>query len=480
MRIYLVLKYMGAVLMFNAVFMFISLLVSIVNGFDTGFFPLLMSTFLTFMLGVFPVIFVPSNEVINKKESYVVVAGSWILSCIIGFFPYILWGGEFTLINALFESVSGYTTTGATILNDVEALPKSLLFWRSSTHLIGGAGVVIFSMALIPMLSKSRTSLSNIELSPFVKNNFNYKMKKAIHVLIAVYAFLVIVEALLLKFAGMSWFDAINHAFSTVSTGGFSTKNASIAYYDSFLIELIIMIFMTLSAIHFGLIYATLMGKKQNLFTSEVTRYYLMCILVLTIVIALNLWSTNYYDFLESLRYSSFQFIAIITTTGFATIDTALWPSLSVAVLILISFQCGCAGSTTGGIKADRVLLLLKTFKVEFKKIQHPGAIIRIRLSGQNVSNDLVSSTFIFAFLFIATILVGTIFATLMGVDIITALTGSVACVSNIGPGFGEVSSMSNYDGLPESVKVLFSILMLAGRLELYGFLQIFFIDSWK
>lgn len=471
---------MGTVLIFNAVFMFISLLVSIVNDFDTGFVPLLMSTFLTLMMGIFPFIFVTDVSSITKKESYVVVAGSWILSCVIGFFPYILWGGEFTLVNALFESVSGYTTTGSTILNDVEALPKSLLFWRSSTHLLGGAGVVIFAMALVPMLSKARTSLSNVELSPFVRDNFKYKMQKAIRVLIGVYVMLVIIETLLLKIAGMTWFDAINHSFSTVATGGFSTKNLSIAYFDSIWIEVIIMMFMLASSVHYGLLYATFTGKKPNIFSSEVVRYYIISAALAVAIITLNLWSTNQYPLFESLRYGSFQFLSVVTTTGFATIDSALWPALSVVIIILFSFQCGCAGSTAGGIKADRVLLLLKTFRAEFRKIQHPDAIIRLRLSGQNVSNDLVHSTLIFAFLFVATVLVGTFFAAMMGVDPITALTGSVASASNIGPGFGGVSSMSNYNGLPESVKVVFSIIMLAGRLELYGFLQLFFIDSWK
>lgn len=480
MRLHILLRYMGTVLIFNAVFMFISLLVSIVNDFDTGFFPLLMSTFLTLMMGIFPFIFVTEVDSITKKESYVVVAGSWILSCVIGFFPYILWGGEFSLVNAIFESVSGYTTTGSTILNNVEALPKSLLFWRSSTHLLGGAGVVIFAMALVPMLSKARTSISSVELSPFVRDNFKYKMQKAIRVLIGVYVLLVIIETLLLKIAGMTWFDAINHAFSTVATGGFSTKNLSVAYFDSIWIEIIIMSFMVISSIHFGLLYATFSGKKPNVFSSEVVRYYLISMFIAIGIITINLWSTNEYGLFESLRYGSFQFLSVATTTGFATTDSALWPALSVATIILFSFQCGCAGSTSGGIKADRVLLLLKTFRAEFRKIQHPDAIIRLRLSGQNVSNDLVHSTLIFAFLFVATVLVGTFFATMMGVDIITALTGSVASTSNIGPGFGGVSSMSNYDGLPESVKIVFSILMLAGRLELYGFLQLFFIDSWK
>lgn len=473
---------MGIVLIFNALFMMISLLVSIINNFDTGFTPLLMSTFLTLMMGVFPLIFTSNlNDVaLNKKESYVVVAGSWMISCVIGFFPYILWGGEFSFINAIFESISGYTTTGATILADVEALPKSMLFWRSSTHLLGGAGVVIFALALLPMLNKSRSSLTNIELSPFVKDNFKYKMKKAIRVLVTVYILLVFAEMILLKVAGMTWFDAVNHAFSTVSTGGFSTKNTSIAYFDNLWIELIIIVFMIIASLHFGLVHATFTGKKQNIFRSEVSRYYLITILACVVIITLNLWTTNEFSFLDSLRYGSFQFVSIISTTGFATQDTAFWPALTVVIIILYMFQCGCAGSTAGGIKADRMLILLKTFGAEFKKIRHQDAIVNIRLGGETVSHDLVHSTLIFAFLFVATILVGTLFAAMMGVDILTALTGSLACVANVGPGFGEVSSLSNFASLPEGVKLVFSFAMLAGRLELYGLLQLFFIESWK
>lgn len=480
MRVHVLLRYMGIVLIFNSLFMAISLAVSIVNDFDTGFTPLLMSTFLTFMLGVFPIIFTSGGESLTKRESYFVVAGSWMASCVVGFFPYILWGGEFTLINAFFESASGYTTTGATILTDVETLPKSLLFWRSSTHLLGGAGVVIFALALVPMLDKARTSLSNVELSPFVKDNFKYKMKKAIRVLIIVYLSLALVETILLYFAGMSWFDAVNHAFSTVATGGFSTKNSSIAYYDSIWIEVIIMVFMVLSAIHFGVLYATFTATKPNIFTSEASRFYLISILVGTVVITANLYFDGYYDFLTSLRYAAFEFISTISTTGFAIVDTPLWPSLTVCLIVLASFQCGCAGSTTGGLKSDRVLLMFKTFKAEMRKIQHPNAIIRLRMSGQSVSNDLVHSTLIFVFIYVVTVLLGTLYATACGVDLTTAFTGALACTSTVGPGFGDVSSMGNYAGLPESVKFVFSMLMLIGRLELYGFLQIFFIESWK
>ncbi len=480
MRLHIIFRYMGIVLVFNALFMTLSLIVSILNDYDTGFTPLLLSTFLTMMLGVLPLIFTPDSDNLSKKESYVVVAGSWIMSCVVGFFPYILWGGEFSLINSWFESVSGFTTTGATILNDVEALPKSLLFWRSSSHLLGGAGVVIFALALVPLLGKARSSLSSVEVSPFMKDNFTYKMRKAIRVIIGIYSLMVIVETILLKVAGMGWFDAVNHAFSTISTGGFSTKNLSIAYYDNIWIEVIIMFFMVAASMHFGLIFATIVGKRPNIFSTEVSRYYLGTIIVCTALITLNLWTTNQYSLLTSLRYASFEFIATITTTGFATVDTALWPSFTIILLVLISFQCGCAGSTAGGIKADRVLLLLKTLRIEFRKIQHPNAIISLRMNRNNVSNDLVHSTLIFAFLFITTVIIGALFAAAMGLDIVTAFTGSLACVSNIGPGFGEVSSMSNFAALPDSVKMVFSILMLAGRLELYAFLQMIFIDSWN
>ncbi|MEG1649061.1 MAG: TrkH family potassium uptake protein [Rikenellaceae bacterium] len=461
--------------------MAVSALVSLISGIDTAFYPLLLSTILTAIIGSFPLIFVPSDaESIRNKEGYAIVVLSWAASSVIGMLPYILWGGEFTVINSLFESVSGYTTTGSTVLQDIEALPRGLLFWRSCTHAIGGAGIIIFALAILPAAGKAKLSLSNIELSSLAKDNYRYKVDKIVRILLFIYLVLISSETVCLKLAGMDWFDAINHSMSTVATGGFSTRNLSIASYNNIWIELIIIFFMILSGLHFGLLFTTITTKKASLFHSEVARYYLLTILFGTIVLTFNLFFTNTYSLLDSLRYASFQFVTIITTTGFATVDTALWPALSVLLLLFYSIHCGCAGSTAGGLKADRFLILLKIFKARMLKLQHPNAIVKIKMNEVLLSDDLISAVLVFVSLYMISILVSTILLTSMNVDLMTSFSSAVTCLGNVGPGFGEVSSLSNFSGLPSGGKFVCAITMLLGRLELFGFIQIFLIKSWK
>ncbi|MEG1554876.1 MAG: potassium transporter TrkG [Rikenellaceae bacterium] len=480
MRVYVVTKYIGMVLLLNAVFMLISLLVSIVNGVDGGFYPLLTSSVIAITVGAFPFIFAQEKYDLNKRESYAIVISASATSCIIGALPFMLWGNEFTVVNSFFESVSGYTTTGSTILSNIEGLPKSMLFWRSSTHLIGGAGIIIFALALFPMMSKSRASLSNVELSAFVKDNFKYKVQKAVQIILYVYFTLVIVESILLHFAGMTWFDAINHSFSTIATGGFSTKNTGILYYNSVWIEVILMFFMAISGIHLGLLYSSVTTKKNNIFRSEVSRFYIYTMGTAIFLMTINLWTTYSYDFLDSLRYSSFQVISIMTTTGFANADTSLWPALAVMVIIYISFNGGCAGSTAGGIQCDRMLITYKSLKAQFLQLQHPNAIVKIRLSKINTDESLINSTLIFVIFFILVVLAGTVLSTILGVDPLTSFSAALTSVSNIGPGFNLVGSFSNYSILPDSVKIIEIILMLAGRLQLFGLFQIFFLNRWR
>lgn len=480
MRFSIVLRYTGFAILLNAVFMAFSALVSLLNGVDTAFFPLLLSAILAALLGSFPLIFVQSDANLLKKEGYAIVVISWIASSFVGMLPYVLWGGEFSLINGLFEAVSGYTTTGSTVLQDVEALPRGLLFWRSCTHGIGGAGIIIFALAILPSSGRAKLSLSSIELSALAKDNYRYKSDKVVRILLFIYLVLISSETICLKLAGMDWFDAVNHSISTVATGGFSTKNLSIAHYNNVWIELIIVFFMILSGLHFGLLFATLTSKKTNIFKSEIARYYFFTILCGTLVITLNLFSTNVYSFLDSLRYGLFQFAAIITTTGFATVDTALWPSLSVLVLLFYSMHCACAGSTSGGIKTDRVIILLKIFKARTLKLQHPNAIIKTKMNGVMLSDDMISAVLVFMSLYMASILVCTLLLTSMNVDLMTSFSAAVTCLGNVGPGFGEVSSLSNFSGLPPAGKFVCAVTMLLGRLELFGFLQIFLIRSWK
>ncbi|MFI3322629.1 MAG: TrkH family potassium uptake protein [Rikenellaceae bacterium] len=479
MRFSLISRYAGLAILLNSVFMLISALISFFNGVDTAFFPLLLSTLLTAIIGSFPLIFVESSTEILNKEGYAIVVISWIASTVVGMLPYILWGGEFTLVNSIFESVSGYTTTGATILQDVEALPKGLLFWRSCTHAIGGAGVIMFALAVLPS-GRAKLSLSNIEISSLAKDNYRYRVDVVVRIMLFVYILLMTAEAACLKLAGMDWFDAVNHALSTIATGGFSTKNMSIAHYNNIWIEVVITVFMLLAGLHFGLMFATFAQKKTNIFRSEVARFYILSIVVASIVISLNLFATNSYSLFNSFRYGIFQLISIITTTGFATVDTALWPSLSVLVLIFYTIQCACAGSTAGGIKADRLLILLKVFRAKTKHIQHPNAIVKIKLNKTILSDELINSVLVFVALYLMGTFIFTVILTAMNIDLTTAYSATLASLGNVGPGFGSVSSLSNYSSIPEAGKLVCTLAMMFGRLEIFGFIQLFLLKSWR
>lgn len=481
MRVHVVIRYIGMVLMFIATFMLASAGVSLVNNTDSAYYPLLLSSFLTALLGVFPLIFVPRAEQIKTKEGYCIVVGSWLVACIVGMFPYLIWGGEFSPMNAWFESVSGFTTTGASILNDVEDLPRGLLFWRMSTAWIGGIGVVMFALVILPSMGKNKLLLSNVELSTIAKDNYRYRTQVILRILIFVYVGLTLVTTLLLKLSGMCWFDAVTHAMSACSTCGFGTKNTSVAFFDSLSVEIILMAAMTLAGIHFGLLYATIIGRRNNIFRSEVVRVYLCMMLVISIVIAMSLWGQDIYpSFPEALRRSAFHVVSVTTTSGFAIADTNTWTSLAVILLISCSTICACAGSTSGGMKVDRLLLSGKMIRNRIKLQQHPNAVIRTKVDGIVQDDSVLNTVVIFVVAYIMLILIGTIINTMFGLDLMTGFSASVACTSNVGPGFGDVGSMNNYSAFPSILKFNGALLMLLGRLEIFGFIQLFFIRYWK
>ena len=469
------------VLQFIASFMLASAIVSMLNDYDSAYYPLLLSSFLTALLGFFPLIFVDKVDEINTKEGYAIVVGSWFVACIVGMFPYLIWGGEFSVINAWFESVSGFTTTGASILNDIEFLPRGLLFWRASSSWIGGIGVVMFALVVLPSMGKSRHMLSNVEMSSIAKDNFHYRSKVIIRILTMVYTGITLATTLALKYSGMTWFDAVTHAMSSCSTCGFSTKNASAAFWDSPLIETIMMVAMTLSAIHFGILYATITGRRNNIFRSEVVRTFIGMMVVIAVVIAISLVAEGVYPTIgEALRHASFQVVSITTTTGYATADTNTWTPLAIALLVFCSVICGCAGSTSGGMKVDRLLIATKVIRNRMKIQLHPNAVIRTKMDGTVQDDSVQSLVMTFIVTYILLVLLGTIVYALFGCDLTTGFTASIACISNVGPGFGEVGSMSNFSGLPAVLKFTSTVLMLIGRLEIFGFIQLLFIRSWR
>ena len=481
MKLGVVIRYVGLVMLLNAVFMLISALISLFNGMDTGFYALLLSFLITAIIGAFPLIFVPNDNNLSNKESYVVVVMAWVMSCLLGMVPYLIWGGEFTFTNAWFESTSGFTTTGSTILSDVEALPKGLLFWRAATHWIGGVGVVLFAIVILPSMGRMKMTLSSAEMSMMAKDNFRYTTKKILQIIIFVYVGLTLCETLVLMAVGMDWFDALTNSFSTVATGGFSTKNLSIMYYHSVTIEMVITFFMLVSGIHMGLIYATLRGKHNNVFRSEVARFYVLSLLVSTLIVSASLLlNHNYANVWEALRYGVFQVVSYTTTTGFASTDNALWPPLAMIVLIYCTIQCAMAGSSAGGVKADRVLLIFKAIKARVLKLQHPNAVIRIKQNGVTQEDGVVNAAILLVMIYLLTALVGTILLTAMNLDLLTSFTATIASLSNVGPGFGKVSNLASFGPLPEAAKWLLSVLMLFGRLEFFGFIHIFMLRSWK
>lgn len=481
MRVNVVIRYIGLVMQFIAAFMLLSAGVSFLNDYDSAFYPLLLSAFLTALLGLFPLIFVERVDEIKSKEGYGIVVGSWLVACIVGTFPYLIWGGEFSAINAWFESVSGFTTTGASILNDIEFLPRGLLFWRSASAWIGGIGVVMFALVILPSLGSSRHTLSNMELSTIAKDNFHYRSKVILRILIFIYVGLTLTTTLLLKYAGMSWFDAVNHAMSSCGTCGFSTKNASIAFYDSAAIEGILIASMAIASIHFGILYATITGRKNNIFRSEVVRTYIAMLLTVSVVVAISLRAEGIYDsFAQAIRHASFQVVSLASTSGFATADTNGWTPLAMVLLIFCSVICGCAGSTSGGVKVDRLLISTKIISNRMKLQQHPNAIIRTKVDGVVQDDKILSLVMTFIVAYVILVLLGTIAYTIFGYDLLTSFTASIACISNVGPGFGEVGSMDNYAELPAVLKFVSTALMLIGRLEIFGFIQLFYIRSWK
>ena len=459
----------GKALLVSALFMLLSIMVSIMNGFDSAFSPLLISFIITLIFGGFPFIFVKKAQSLSLNDGFLTIILSWLLSFVFGMLPYVLWGGEFTLINAWFESVSGYTTTGSTILNNVEGLPKSLLFWRSSTHYIGGLGVVVFLLLVMPDASPYRLKLTNMELSSISKEGYRFKSSKTIAVITQVYLGLTLVIFLSLWAAGMTSFDALNHAFSIATTGGFSTRNLSIGFYHSDLINIITMFYMAISALHFGLIYAVFIRRSLKPLNNSVVKYYFGSILVMSLLIMFSLKiEGGYATWGRAAMDSAFTVVSYMTTTGFAICDNSVWPWFAGIVLLFASFQCGCSGSTTGGIKVDRVLISFKAINNEIKRRLHPTSVSQVSLSGHHLPDSTVNSVLMFIVLYVIVIFLSIIGVLLCGSELPEAVSGVVASVGSVGPGLADVGSLDNYSAQPVMAKFIYTFDMFLGRVEIF------------
>lgn len=469
MNLKVISRNVGFALLVSALFMFLSVLVSVKNGNDSALAALLISFIITFTAGAFPFIFVRKNSVITLKDGYMIIFLSWVLSFIFGMLPYLLWGGPFTVINAWFESVSGFTTTGSSILENIEALPDSLLFWRSSTHFIGGLGVVVFLLLIIPSSSPVRLRLTNMELSSLSKQSYNTRANKTVHIFTYVYLGLALAAFLAYWIAGMSAFDAINHAFSVCATGGFSTRNLSIAAYGSPVINIITIIFMILGSLHFGLIFMVFATRSIRPLKNKVFKFYISTLAIVSIIVALSLKTEGIEQTWGSAFMSgTFQVCAYASTTGFAIADNSIWPLLPCVMLMFVGIQCGMAGSTTGGVKSDRIFYLFKAIKRQVTRSVNPSSVTKIRVGGKYFSDEEMFPHVLYLTLFLVLIVLSVVLCLMFGANNYNALSGTIASLANVGPALGEIGSAGNYSAEPSMVKFIYTLDMLLGRLEIY------------
>lgn len=464
----------GFALLVSALFMFMSVIVSMLNGNDSALAALSISFLITFISGIFPFIFASRASVISLKEGFTIITLSWLLSFVFGMLPYALWGGPFTIQNAWFESVSGFTTTGATVLSDVEALPKSLLFWRSSTHFIGGLGVVVFLLLIIPGSSPIKMKLTNMELSSISKSNYAARSNKTVYIFAYVYLGLCIAAFLLYVLSGMPAFDAICHAMSVCACGGFSTRNLSIAAFDSRAIELVSMVIMLLASIHFGLIYLAVVNRSLKPLRNPVLKFYLISLVIFSLLVGLSLTASGNADSLgKGLWLGTFQTISVASTTGFAVVDNVSWPLFPDFVLMIAAVMCGCAGSTTGGVKVDRIVVLFKTIGRRIGNVLHPSSVDEVKLGKRILRDSEVQPQLLYICLFILLLAVSSFLSLLVGMNDHDAFSASLASLSNVGPASRELGFMGNYGGIPLAAKFLYTFDMFLGRLEIYPILAV-------
>ena len=469
--------YIGISLVFVALLMGVSGIVACFTPGDGSRMPLLYSTFITGIAGFYPLIFVRrGREALSFREGNCIVVMAWICACLFGMLPFLLYGHEFSLVNALFESVSGFTTTGASILNDIEALPRGLQLWRISTAWVGGIGIVtLFSMLIRERLDKSTLSgaeISSVAREPFAGERSNSFARR----MLATYASLTGVTFLTLVFTGMGWFDSLTNAMSACSTCGFCTRNTSIAFYANPAAEIVLTVAMIAAGINFGILFlALLRGRPHFFLRSEIIRVFLALLGIATILITVDLVTRGHYPtFGNALRDAAFQVASIATTTGFATQDTTLWPPLSMALLILCSLICGCSGSTSGGIKIDRAILAAKGIHRKVGLTVAPNAVKNIRVDGRARPDAQISDAYGYIFCYLLVVVVFAAVNIAVGIDFTTSVTASIACIGNVGPGFGEVGSMSNYAAFPAVLKITSLLEMLIGRLEIFPVLYLF------
>ena len=447
----------------------------------------MVQTFLTCSLlgallgAVLAAVFMPEKD-LGYRDGFAVVVFSWLGLAFLGALPFYFSGVMDSFVDSFFESMSGFTTTGSTILAQVEVLPPSVLFWRSLIHWLGGMGIIVLTLAILPLLGIGGMQLFQAEMPGPTKDRLAPRIQDTARILWSVYVLFTLVEILLLLLGGIGFFDAVCHAFATLATGGFSTHNDSVGQFNSIYIEAVIIVFMFLAGINFSLHYQGLLrGRWSAYWQNEEFRFYLgLTGIAILIIVVMNFLYNTYGNIGENIRTATFQVVSILTTTGFGTADFDQWPPICKILLVILMFVGGCAGSTGGGIKHVRILLFFKYARLQLRTLVHPHAVGTIKLGKVKVPKDVMISILGFFALYIGVFLFASLVVTGLGVDIVTGTTAVVATLNNIGPGLHRVGPVLNYGDLPGMAKVVLIFCMLAGRLELYTVAVLLTPDFWK
>lgn len=476
----IVLQTLGKILILEAILLIVPLIVSFIYHEKHLYLPFIITIFVTAVIGLLLVFLLKKpNKMIFAKEGFAIVSLSWILISLFGCLPFIFSNEIPNFFNAFFETVSGFSTTGASILNNVEDLSRGLLFWRSFTIWIGGMGILVFVLAFLPNINERSMYILKAESSGPKIGKLVSKTKITARILYGIYITLSITLIILLSIGDMPLFDSVIHGLSTAGTGGFSMKNNSIGAYNSLYSEIVITIFMLLFSTNFNLFYLILIGQSKQILKNEEFLWYLGIVFIAITIITLNTLNT-FGNIFTALRHSSFQVASIISTTGFSSYDFNTWPTLSKWVIIILMFTGGCAGATCGGIKISRIGILFKSIINEIKISIHPRQVTTIRYEGKPVEKQIIKevSSFFIAYIFI--LLIGTLIISIENYDLVTNFTTVLSCLSNIGPGLSAVGPMGNYSIFSSFSKLFLSFIMLAGRLEIFPILILFSPKMWK
>lgn len=467
---------LGWIMLFEGIFLSVPTLTAAICW-ESAFFPFMGTAAFCVLCGALITRRKPENTTLYSREGFVIVSLSWILMSIFGAVPLFLSGAVQSVVDALFEAVSGFTTMGASIINDVEILPKSVQIWRSFTHWIGGMGVLVFIMAFLPLSGGQNMHIMKAESPGPSVSKLVPHVKTTAMLLYTIYFVLTFAEFIALMIGGMDPFEAVNTAISTAGTGGFGVKNTSIGGYAPH-IQIIVTVFMLLFAINFNSFFFLARAKFKEAFTTEVITF-LVIVTVTTLLIAMNI-NSIYMDFGDSVRHSAFSVAAIISTTGFSTEDFNQWPELSRSLLVMLMFVGGCAGSTCGGIKISRILILFKSMKKEMEVLIHPKQVKKIKIDGHPIEHEVVRSVNVYMVCYVLVFAVSMLILSFDNFDLITNFTAVASAMNNVGPGLELVGPASNFTVFSDPVKIILIFDMLAGRLELFPILLLFSPTTWR